>query len=148
MDERIRKKLDYYGPYTSALGCFLATFLATVTLTNKCPSICDIVCFAPLLLPLIFSTCQHRKYKIFSLGGIGGTIGVLVGFLPSMLLALPFIYAQHGAAYEHYDSSELGLVAVSIFISSLTFFTFVFSWYFCRKLGKRWWNENVCQCGK
>ncbi|MEM3397411.1 MAG: hypothetical protein QXD64_08830 [Thermoplasmata archaeon] len=160
----IIKKRDYIGPYMSALG-YIVGFLLYLWLLNLIASyhqhnpifletnpIFGLILYAlifslPILLPLLFSTCQHRKYKIFSLGGIGGSIGAIFSWIISPL----FIYilpVRHGPMYSRETEEIIFYFDLVIYIFITALITFVFSRYFCRKFGKRWWNEKVCQCGK
>ncbi|MEM3397239.1 MAG: hypothetical protein QW620_06460 [Thermoplasmata archaeon] len=160
MKNQTNELMDKIGPYTSAGGFFIFVFtvyvigsiLSTQTTTEvgKVAS-GTVTCLSSLFVlftPLFFCTCMHRhkKYKIISLGGIGGMLGLVVGYLLSFLLSPLFIVALFlpGFGEIFIDKYSFSYLHVGF----ISFFIYLFSWYFCRKFGKRWWNEKVCQCGK
>jgi len=87
-----KEKLDAFGPYGAAIGAALANIFFLLFLLGAHPYFFNIYIVTLLIFPYLFCTCTHRKFKIYSPGALGGSLGAIFGFFLSLF---PFALLMH-----------------------------------------------------
>jgi hypothetical protein len=119
-----KEKLDAFGPYGAAIGAALANILLFLSLLCVNARIFfNIYPVTLLIFPYLFCTCTHRKFKIYSPGALGGSLGAILGF---------FLALVPGGLLAH---CVLALVLHPYFI--FFFFTVLTSFYLSRYMCNR-----------
>ncbi|MEW6069379.1 MAG: hypothetical protein AB1485_02055 [Candidatus Thermoplasmatota archaeon] len=151
MSSQLKKLLDRFAPIMGGLGAFvgvrlletdspLAYYLRTLTPYSLPWYLC--IGIIPAIFSYLFCTCTHRKYLIYSSGGLGAFVGSLIGMgigaplCPIMssvsIFVFTFTFAAVFTHIFHKEGSKLQrLDRYAPMMSGLgAFVGFILSWMF------------------